>query len=76
MGLQAGTLMTAKRVLRPDRSGAVFSIVAGMIAAGARNFEIVAVLLVNPYFISKWGSDVGAAEDQVARIRARLGDAR
>jgi hypothetical protein len=76
MGLQAGTLMTAKRVLRPDRSGAVFSIVAGMIAAGARDFEIVAVLLVNPYFISKWGTDVGAAEDQVTRIRARLGDAR
>jgi hypothetical protein len=75
MGLQAGTLMTAKRVLRPDRSGAVFSIVAGMIAAGARDFEIVAVLVVNPYFISKWGTDVVAAEDQVARIRTRL-DAR
>lgn len=76
MGLQAGTLMTAKRVLRRDRSGAVFCIVAGMIAAGARDFEVVEVLVVNPYFISKWGIDVAAAEDQVARIRARLGDAR
>lgn len=71
MGIQAGTLMTATRVMRPDRSGAVYLIVMGMIAAGAQDAEIAAVLLVNPYFTSKWGSDLAKAEDQIVRIRAR-----
>lgn len=72
MGLQAGTLMTATRVMRPDRSGAVYLIVVGMIEAGAEDSEIAAVLLVNPYFNSKWGADLAKAEDQTFRIRARL----
>lgn len=72
MGLHAGSLMTAKRVLRHDRSGAVYQIVAGMISAGASDSEIAAVLLVNPYFIDKWGTDLAKAEDQIARIRTRL----
>jgi len=72
MGLQAGTLMTATCIMRPDRSGAVYLIVVGMIEAGAQDSEIAAVLLVNPYFTSKWGTDVATAEDQIFRIRARL----
>lgn len=72
MGLQAGTLMTATRVMRPDRSGAVYLIVIGMIEAGADDCEIAAVLLVNPYFNSKWGTDLDNAEEQILRIRARL----
>lgn len=72
MGLQAGTLMTATRVMRPDRSGAVYLIVVGMIEAGAEDSEIATVLLVNPYFNSKWGADLAKAEDQIFRIRARL----
>lgn len=71
MGLQAGTLMTAQRVLRADRSGAVYVIVIAMIEAGASDSEIAAVLLVNPYFTSKWGTDLAKAEDQIVRIRAR-----
>ena len=71
MGLQAGTLMTAKRVMRGDRSGAVYLIVIGMIDAGAGDSEIAAVLLVNPYFTSKWGNDLAKAQDQIVRIRAR-----
>lgn len=71
MGLQAGTLMTAKRVMRGDRSGAVYSIIVGLIAAGASDAEIMAVLLVNPYFTDKWGDDFAKAEDQIARIRAK-----
>lgn len=71
MGLQAGTLMTARRVLRADRSGAVYLIVIGLIEAGAQDSEIAAVLLVNPYFTSKWGTDFAKAEDQILRIRAR-----
>ena len=72
MGLAAGTLMTATRVMKPDRSGAVYLIVVGMIEAGAEDSEIAAVLLVNPYFNSKWGTDLTKAEDQIFRIRARL----
>jgi RepB DNA-primase from phage plasmid len=72
MGLQAGTLMTAKRVMRADRSGVVYIIIVGMIAAGAQDAEISAVLLVNPYFTSKWGTSLLMAEDQIVRIRSRL----
>ena len=72
MGLQAGTLMTATRIMRPDRSGAVYLIVVGMVEAGAEDSEIAAVLLMNPYFNSKWGADLAKAEDQILRIRARL----
>ena len=72
MGLHAGSLMTATRVLRHDRSGAVYQIVAGMIGAGASDSEIAAVLLGNPYFVDKWGTDLAKAEDQIARIRTRL----
>lgn len=71
MGLKAGTLMTAKRVTRGDRSGAVYLIVLGMIKAGAEDSDIAAVLLVNPYFTSKWGNDLEAAQNQILRIRAR-----
>ncbi|WP_338445851.1 DNA-primase RepB domain-containing protein [Pelagerythrobacter marensis] len=69
MGLVAGTLMTARIVMRTDRSGAVYQIVSAMATAGATDDEIAAVLLVNPYFTSKWGSDVGEAERQILRIR-------
>lgn len=72
MGLPAGLLMMARRVLRSDRSGAVFHIVAGMIGAGAPDADIATVLVANPYFIDKWGEDRGRAELEVANIRFRL----
>lgn len=72
MGLPAGALMVASRAFGTDRSGAVFQIVSGMIHAGAANSDIVTVLLVNPYFLSKWGADFARAEHEVETIRARL----
>lgn len=72
MGLPAGALMTASRVLRSDRSGAVFQIVAALIRLGAPDRDIVTVLVANPYFIDKWGEDRGRAELEVAKIRSRL----
>jgi len=72
MGLPAGALMTARRVLRGDRSGAVFQIVSGLIRAGAPDTDIATVLVVNPYFIAKWGADRARAEREVETIRARL----
>jgi len=72
MGLPAGALMTARRVLRGDRSGAVFLIVSGLIDAGAPDADIATVLVANPYFIDKWGTDRARAEREVETIRARL----
>ncbi|SLK07505.1 DNA-primase RepB domain-containing protein [Novosphingobium mathurense] len=74
MGLPAGALMTARRVLRGDRSGAVFQIVAGLIRLGAPDPDIVTVLLANPYFVDKWGEDRERAELEVAKIRSRVED--
>lgn len=71
MGLEAGTLMTAKRVMRGDRSGAVFLIAAKMIEVGALDDEIACVLLANPYFVSKWGDDLAEAHRQISRIRTQ-----
>lgn len=76
MGLEAGTLMTAKRVMRGDRSGAVFLIAAKMIEVGASDDEIACVLLANPYFVDKWGNDSGKAQDQIAQVHARKGAGR
>nr|WP_288937885.1 DNA-primase RepB domain-containing protein [uncultured Sphingomonas sp.] len=76
MGLPAGVLMTARRMLGTDRSRAVFQIVVGMIEAGAPDADIAIVLLDNPYFLDKWGSDPAKADEEVARIRARIGGAR
>lgn len=64
--------MMATRVMRGDRSGAVFRIIASMIDAGASDPEIAAVLVVNPYFTSKWGADLLKAENQIARISTRV----
>lgn len=72
MGLPAGALMTARRVLRGDRSGAVFQIVTGMMRAGAPDADIATVLVGNPYFIDKWGTDRARAEQEVETIRTRL----
>lgn len=71
MGLLAGSLMTASSVLYTDRSVAVFKIVSGLIRAGAPDSDIVTVLLVNPYFLAKWGPDFARAEREVEVIRAR-----
>lgn len=74
MGLPAGEFMTAKRVLRADRSGVVFQIVVGMLDAGAPDADIITVLVGNPYFVDKWGADQVRAEQEVDRIRRRLAD--
>ena len=75
VGLVAGSLMMARKVMRADRSGAVYLIIAALVVkAGANNDEIACVLLDNPYFTSKWGEDVEEAERQIVKIRAELGE--
>lgn len=72
VGLKAGTLMFDKVVRHPDRSGAVYMATIKLMEAGASDPEIAAVLLTMPYFTEKWGSSLAKAEDQIARIRARM----
>jgi hypothetical protein len=40
-----------------------------MVSVGATDDEISCVLLVNPYFNAKWGTDAREAERQINRIR-------
>lgn len=71
MGLLAGSLMTSRSVRRHDRSGVVCLIISWLIRLGATDAEIAVVLVNNVYFVSKWGTDLDTAFDQIARIRVR-----
>ncbi|WP_301751148.1 DNA-primase RepB domain-containing protein [uncultured Erythrobacter sp.] len=72
VGLSARTLMTAKRMMMADRSKAIFMIISGLVQAKATDSEIAAVLLVNVYFLDKHGPDIDVAEQEIARVRAKL----
>lgn len=72
-GLEVGLLMTDKRVKRPDRSKRVFQVIAKLVEMGATDDEIGSVLSVNAYFVDKWGADVVAMEQQIAKVRAKAG---
>lgn len=69
MGLSAGTLMSAKRIIHPDRSAAVASIIAKLIELGAADDEIASVLWVNVYFNAKWPDNRQELERQIVKIR-------
>lgn len=72
LGLSAGTLMMAKRATYGDRSKAIFIIILALIGAEATDSEIAAVLLANVYFLSRHGPDLDVAEQEIARIRAKV----
>lgn len=69
MGLSAGTLMSAKRVIHPDRSAAVASVIAKLVELGAADDEIASVLWVNVYFNAKWPDNRQELERQIVKIR-------
>ena len=71
IGPEIAQLIRAKRALRPDRSKRVFQIAAALVAVGASDDEVAAVLWVNPYFTEKWGQNLQILEDEIARIRGR-----
>jgi hypothetical protein len=73
VGLEVGLLMTDKRVRRLDRSKRVFQIIVRLVEVGATDDEIGSVLSVNAYFVDKWGTGVVAMEQQIAKVRAKIG---
>lgn len=70
MGLSAGTFMSAKRVVHPDRSAAVASVIAKLVRLGADNDEIASVLWFNVYFNAKWPNNGQELERQIVKIRS------
>ena len=59
-----------KRVMAQDRSGRIFSMVAGLHEAGATLDEIASVIWSSPYFRDKHGEDQNALETEISRIIA------
>ena len=54
-----------------DRSAVIYMIVCAFLKAGATHAEIVKILEINPYFISKHGGDTAIAWAEVERIAAK-----
>ena len=74
VSLFARALMTAKRIIYPDRSEAIFVITSELVRVGASNAEIASVLLINPHFVEKHGNNLAMAEREIVCIRAKVGD--
>jgi len=55
-----------------DRSGRIFSMVAGLHEAGATLDEIASVIWSSPYFRDKHGDDMGKLNEEIARIVRNL----
>lgn len=72
MSLFARTLMTAPRVIYPDRSEAIFIIVSELITKGATDSDIASILMVNPHFVEKHGHDLAIAEREIVCIRSKV----
>lgn len=56
-----------------DRSKCIYEIVAEMNRVGAEPQEIAAVLWHNPFFLSKYGKDLGKLNEELWRILGKLG---
>ncbi|HEY9090636.1 DNA-primase RepB domain-containing protein [Parasphingorhabdus sp.] len=74
VSLFARTLMEANRVIYPDRSAAIYVIVSDLVIAKAENDEIGCILISNPHFLEKHGSNIAMAEREILTIRAKMGD--
>lgn len=62
-------LLTTERLMERDRSARIFEMITGLHEAGAPEEEIAAILLVNPYFVSKHGAgNTGKCSEEVSRI--------
>jgi hypothetical protein len=68
----ARTLMTATRVIYPDRSEAIFVIVSELVVADATDSEIASVLIINPHFVEKHGDNLAMVEREIVCIRSKV----
>lgn len=70
--LMPRALLGHERLLYPDRSNAIFVMVAGLHEAGATRHEIHVALWNSVYFLDKYGEDRWALETEVSRIIGKL----
>lgn len=70
--LMPRALLGHERLLYPDRSSAIFVMVAGLYEAGATRDEIDIALWNSVYFLDKYGEDRWALETEVSRIIGKL----
>jgi len=72
LALMPRSLLGHKKLMYPDRSAAIYSIVAGLHEAGATRREIQIALWNNVYFIGKYGHDRNRLEEELSRILGKL----
>ncbi|MEJ6397311.1 DNA-primase RepB domain-containing protein [Yoonia sp. 208BN28-4] len=71
IGTSAARFMMHRRVYKTqDRSGTIYCIIAGLHSVGATRTEIATVLVANPYFQSKHGTNQEAVEREISRCIA------
>ncbi len=66
-------LLGHDKVLYPDKSDAIFAMVAGLIEAGAKRREIATAVWNSVYFINKHGRNRPALEAELTRIIDKVG---
>ena len=70
--LMPRALLGHDRLLFPDRSDAIYAMVAGLYNASATRDEIDVAIWNSVYFIDKYGQDRWALESEVTRILYKL----
>ena len=71
IGKRAAIFMKHRAVYRTtDRSGTIYAIIAGLHSVGASKQEIASVLISNPYFIAKHGSNLTTLSKEISRCVA------
>ena len=72
LSLMPRTLLGHDTLLYPDRSDAIFAMVAGLYKAGASRCEIDIAIWNSVYFIDKYGHDRNRLEEEISRILGKL----
>lgn len=72
--LKVRYLLDHDRVRERDRSGCIYSIIAGLHEVGAAPDEIASVIWDSPYFLEKHGHDVTKLNEEVGRILGKLAE--
>ncbi|NOE32177.1 DNA-primase RepB domain-containing protein [Ruegeria sp. HKCCD7318] len=70
--LMPRSLLGHDRLLYPDRSDAIYAMVAGLYEVGAMRDEIDVAIWNSIYFLDKYGEDRRALETEVSRIVHKL----
>lgn len=71
MSLFPRKMLTANRVLFPDKSNALYAMIAEFVSLSATNNEIAAALRENPHFLNREGMTLDDLCTDIIRIRAK-----